>query len=189
MTEYMAGGRRRIDRVLAPDYLLDLENIDISDLRARRTEADQEETDLSYARRLIQGRLDLLRAEREARDAGQGHLIGSGTASDAEIAKRLSKALADPRPRSSFGLGRHLSRLRPSRIGENRREAERAVADVNGSDLAELSDEELLGAVERLDEVERRVSKSRREVQQVVDKLTAELARRYQVGQVPVATS
>ncbi len=187
MTEYKAGGRRRIDRVLAPDYLADLDALDVAELRARRAEADQEETDLSYARRLLHGRLDLLRAEREAREAGQA-TPPPGTTSDAELVGRLSKILAD-RPRESHGLGRHLARLRPSRIGQNRREAERAVADVSSSDLSQLSDVELLGALDHLEDVERRVSRSRREVQKVVDTLTAELARRYQSGQVPVAVS
>ncbi len=185
MTEYMAGGRRRIDRVLAPDYLTGLATIEITELRARRAEADQEETDLSYARRLLQGRLDLLRAEREARESGQG-APAAGTSSDDELVSRLAKVLAD-RPRESHGLGRHLSRLVPSRIGENRREAERAFADVHGSDLAHLSNPELIGALDHLEDVERRVSRSRRDVQRVVDALTAELARRYQAGQVPVA--
>lgn len=187
MTEYMAGGRRRIDRVLAPDYLDGLDDIDITELRARRAEADQEETDLSYARRLLHGRLDLLRAEREAREQGVGS-APAGTTSDDELVGRLSRILAD-RPRESHGLGRHFARLRPSRIGENRREAERAVADVHGSDLAHLSDAELLGALEHLEDVERRVSRSRRDVQRVVDSLTAELARRYQSGQVAVPVS
>lgn len=187
MTEYLAGGRRRIDRVLAPDYLVDLGSMEVTELRARRAEADQEETDLSYARRLLHGRLDLLRAEREARESGQAAPL-PGVSTDTELVDRLSKILAD-RPREAHGMGRHLSRLRPSRIGQNRREAERAVADVGSSDLSRLTDEELIGALERLEDVERRVSKSRREVQRVVDSLTAELARRYQSGQVTVSAS
>ncbi len=185
MTEYMAGGRRRIDRVLAPEYLAELQTMDVADLRDRRAEADQEETDLSYARRLLHGRLDLLRAEREARESGR-KTPAAGTSTDTELVARLTKILAD-NPRPSHGMGRHLARLRPSRIGENRREAERAVADVGGSDLARLSDAELLGALDHLEDVERRLSRSRREVQKVVDSLTAELARRYQSGQVAVA--
>jgi hypothetical protein len=193
MTEYVVGGRRRIDRVLAPDFLHDLDGLDIEELRARRAEADQEETDLSYARRLLQGRLDILQAERAARDSGEPGLTGPGDGgappSDAELAERLARILADG-PRRSTGLGRHLGRnLRrasPSRVGENRREAERAVADVGGSDLAHLTDAELTGALEHLQDVEGRLSRSRREVQQVVDTLTSEIARRYQAGQVPI---
>lgn len=188
MTEYMVGGRRRIDRVLAPDYLEGIDQFDMDELRARKTEAEQEETDLSYARRLLQGRLDILRAEQEARARGESGMAGRppGQSTDAELAERLAKALADP-PRQSRGLGRHLSALLPSRIGENRREAERAVSDVGGSDLAHLGEPELRGAIDHLADVEARLSRSRRQVQNVVDRLTGEIARRYQAGHVPLA--
>ena len=102
------------------------------------------------------------------------------------VTERLAKALADP-PRQSRGLGRHLSALLPSRIGENRREAERAVSDVGGSDLAHLGEPELRGAIDHLADVEARLSRSRRQVQNVVDRLTGEIARRYQAGHVPIA--
>jgi hypothetical protein len=182
MTEYVVGGRRRIDRVLAPDYLDGLSDLDLDAIRARRAEADQEEVDLSYARRLLQGRLDILRAERQARESGEPRPTGPRT--DAEIARQLAKILADE-PRQDHGLGRHMGST-PSRVGEHRREPERAVADVGGSDLAHLADAELLGSLEHLEDVERRVSRTRREVQQVVDALTQEIARRYQSGEVPV---
>jgi hypothetical protein len=187
MTEYVVGGRRRIDRVLAPEFLEHLGELDLDELRARRAEAEQEETDLSYARRLIQGRLDILRAEREARENGEpGFGSAPGQTSDEDLVGRLSRILADKPAGSPRGLGRHLAR-QPSRVGQSRREAERAVNDVGGSDLAHLSDPELNGALEHLDDVERRLSRSRRQVQIVVDTLTAEIARRYQSGQVPIS--
>src|SRR3954463_2635462 len=49
----LSGGRRRIDKVLADDFAVDLEGLDISDLRERRREAEQEEADLSYVRRML----------------------------------------------------------------------------------------------------------------------------------------
>ena len=61
------GGRRPIDRVLAPGYPDDLSELSPEELRDRRHEAEQEEVDLSYARRLLQGRLDLLRSEQDRR--------------------------------------------------------------------------------------------------------------------------
>lgn len=182
MTEYMPGGRRRVDRVLAPDFVSGLEGLDLEEIRARRAEADQEETDLSYARRLLQGRIDILRAEQKARQ-GDGPLSGHPR-TDEEIAKALSLVLADDR-RQDHGLGRHTVSA-PSRVGEHRREAERAVADVGGSATGDLSDAELSAAVAKLAEIEGRVSRVRREVQAVVDALTAEIARRYATGGVPV---
>jgi hypothetical protein len=182
MTEYVPGGRRRVDRVLAPDFTVGLEDLELDQVRMRRAEADQEETDLSYARRLLQGRVDILRAEQSGR-RGDGPLSGHPT-TDAEIAKALSTVLADDR-REDHGLGRHTV-AEPSRIGEHRREAERAVADVGGSATHELSDDELAVAIARLTDIESRVSRVRREVQGVVDTLTAEIARRYAAGGIPV---
>lgn len=178
MTEFMAGGRRRIDRVLGPDFLEGLAEMELDEVRRRRTEADQEEIDLSYARRLLQGRIDILRAE-QARRQGTGPLSG-GPRTDGEIAEALSWILADDR-RADRGFGRHMSG-QPSRVGEHRREAERAVADLGGSDLGAMDDAQLAAAIDELGDIEARVSRSRRQVQGVVDTLTEEVARRYQVG-------
>jgi hypothetical protein len=177
LTGYLAGGRRRIDRVLAPGFLDGIDVLDLDEVRIRRAEADQEEVDLSYARRLLQGRLDILRAEKQRR-AGDGPLLPAlGTRDDQAIVEALKRILADG-PRTDRGMGRHMA-AEPSRVGEHRREAEAAVADVGGSDLNAMDDPALDAAIDRLGDIETRVSKARREVQKVVDELTAEVARRY----------
>ncbi len=181
MSEFLPGGRRRIDRVLAPGFVDEVETLDLEELRVRRADADQEEVDLSYARRLLQGRLDILRAEQAGR-RGDGP-VSYQPRSDVEIVAALSRILADDR-RQTRGLGRHVSSSTPSRIGEHRREAERAVADVGGSDLAALDDVQLAEAIANLADIESRVSRSRRQVQGVVDLLTEEIARRYAAGEV-----
>jgi hypothetical protein len=45
--EVRPGGRRRIDRVLSPEYVQDLAALELGEVRARRDDAAQEETDLS----------------------------------------------------------------------------------------------------------------------------------------------
>jgi hypothetical protein len=184
MTEFVAGGRRRIDRVLAPDYLVGMDELSIEEIRVRRVEADQEEVDLSYARRLLQGRIDILRSEEQRRSEDRP-AVPSGARDDAAIVEALKRILADDRPGGSHGMGRHLTSS-PSRVGEHRREAERAVADVGGSDLAGFSDVELAAAIAQLGDIEGRVSRSRRQVQSVVDTLTAEVARRYSDTRISV---
>jgi hypothetical protein len=180
MTEFVAGGRRRIDRVLAPGYLDGIGELDLDEVRIRRAEADQEEVDLSYARRLLQGRIDILKAEQQRRQ-GNGPLVPAlGTRDDAAIVEALKRILGDEK-RTDHGLGRHLTSS-PSRVGEHRREAERAVADVGGSDLQAMNERQLAEAIDHLCEIESRLSRSRRSVQQVVDALTAEVARRYQLA-------
>jgi hypothetical protein len=56
--EVVPGGQRRIDRVLDPRFTDRVDQLGLAELRARREEAE-----VSYLRRLLQGRLDILRAE------------------------------------------------------------------------------------------------------------------------------
>ena len=187
MTEFMPGGRRRVDRVLAPDFLVGLSELGLDEVRARRAEAEQEEVDLSYARRLLQGRLDILRAEQDSRETDGGMIREPRT--DVEIVGALARILADGGPRTDHGMGRYLGSVEPTRVGEHRREAERAVADVGSSDLAAMSDAVLAEAVEHLGDIETRVSRTRRRVQAVVDTLTEEIARRYATGEIAIVLS
>src|SRR3954464_8302814 len=104
MTQPMANGRRRIDRVLADDYLDGLAGRSLDEVRALRNDAEQEEADLSYVRRLLQGRMDLVRAEQARRTASGG----------APLIDLLAEVLADG-PRSNHGSGRFLT-VEPSRV-------------------------------------------------------------------------
>src|SRR3712207_2206823 len=92
MTDPMPGGRRRIDRVLGEGFLDGLRELPLQEVRARRREAEEEEADLSYVRRLLQGRSDILRAE-IARRGGGTHV--SGASGDDELVRRLTEVLTD----------------------------------------------------------------------------------------------
>lgn len=164
------GGRRRIDKVLADDFATGLDAIDIDELRGRRREAEQEEADLSYVRRMLQGRTDILRAELARRSGG----------SDARIVEHLSQVLSDS-ARNDHGLGRFL-RVEPSRVDEHRRAVEQVIADVGVSEVEGHSDDDIRAALGRLEEFEHAVSEDRRRVQKVMDALTAEVAGRYKSG-------
>ena len=59
----MSGQQRRIDTVLEADYISDLDEIDLDGLRKRRTGAEDVEAQISYYRRFLQGRMDLLEFE------------------------------------------------------------------------------------------------------------------------------
>lgn len=173
------GGRRRIDLVLGEGFLDGLEDLPVDQLRTRRGEAEQEETDLSYARRLLHGRLDLLRAEQERR-AEPGAAAGAVSSTDEELVAALTRTLADP-PGPSHGMGKH-GLVEPSRVGEHRRAAEAAVADPALSDPAGMDDEALAAAVARIDALQHDVGEQRAAVQHAADALTEELGRRYREG-------
>ncbi|MDP9393578.1 MAG: aerial mycelium formation protein [Actinomycetota bacterium] len=177
MTQPMAGGRRRIDRVLGEGFLDSIEQREMSDVRDMRREAEQEEADLSYVRRMLQGRMDILRAELSRRST-------PGDANEHIIA-HLARVLADSPTRNVHGMGRFLS-VEPSRVDEHRREVEQVVADVGISDVEAQTDEELQAALDRVRDYESKVSDLRRRVQNVMDMCTAEIGRRYKEGAVTV---
>ena len=177
MTEYRPGGRRRIDRVLAPDFTGDVDALTDDELSQRHDDARQEETDLSYVRRLLQGRLDLLRSEQTSRAAGA---TPGEHRTDDELVEQLKRVLADGSERGAID-SRYLD-VEPSRVGEHRRAVEALVADVEISDVTHLDDDRLAEAVARLADMEQKVSQTRHEAQRVLDTLAAELTARVERG-------
>jgi hypothetical protein len=178
-TSQQPGGHRRIDRVLAEDYLDGLTSLPLEEVRSLRDEAEQEEVDLSYLRRLLQGRLDILRAER-ARRAGSGP-------EGASLVDALPEILADDaHPSAPRGMGRHTA-VEPSRADAHRRYVETLVADTDLSNPSAHSDTDLDRVLDVLEREERQVSEKRREVQHVMDACTAEITRRYRDGEADVS--
>ena len=169
-----ADGRRRGDRVLDPDFSTNLEDLGVDDLRTRRREAEEEEQELSYVRRLLHGRIDILKAELRRR-AGHGD----------DVLASLPKILADA-PSSGKAQGRYVSVESPDVEQPVERAAERAVADASTSDIGSLTDGELRGILATLTAHEREVSDSRSQVHRVLDRLTTELTRRYRDGSAQV---
>jgi hypothetical protein len=173
--EVRPGGRRRIDRVLNPGYVRGLEALSLEELRERRDEAAQEETDLSYLRRLLHARIDIVHAEQERRSTG----------GQRSIVDQLATILSDNALRPARGSGRHQA-LEPSRAGEHRRQAEALVGNTDLSDVGALDDEKLAATLHDYTGEEASVSTRRREVQAVMDLLNAEIAARYARGSASV---
>lgn len=167
--------RRRMDRVLAADFVDGLKLISTEELRARRLEADAEENDLSFLRRVLHGRIDMLDAEIARR-----HARSDSADVVAEVVRLLSEPPTGPQrsPR--------LTNAAPGRLGEHRRAVERLVNDPAVSYVAVLSDESLQQVRAALLEHERAVSQLRRRVQSVVDLMSAELTVRHRNGEAGV---
>ena len=171
------GGNRRIDRVLRDDYIAGIASLPMAELRSKRDDAEQEEADVSYLRRLVQGRIDILRAELARRG-------GDGTGS---LLADLPQILGETAPRTApRGLGRHTT-LEPSRADEHRRYVEALVADVDLSDVAARSDEELRSALSVFEREESDLSDKRRRIFTVLDVCSAEITRRYRDGEADVS--
>ena len=171
------GGHRRIDRVLSEGYLDGLAGIPLAEVRELRDEAEQEEADLSYLRRMLQGRVDIIEAELARR---RGELGDSGS-----IIDQLPRILADDRS-PARGLGRHTV-IEPSRVDEHRRLAERLVGDSDLSALSGRTADQLEDTLLRFGDHERQISEQRHAVKVVMDACAHEITRRYREGEADVS--
>ncbi|MCR8576934.1 ABC transporter substrate-binding protein [Streptomyces sp. Isolate_219] len=151
----------------------DLSGLGLPELRVVRRDSQQEEADLSYLRRLLQGRIDILRAE-----------IARRTAQHSPLLDRLPEILTDlpSRHRSS---ARHVT-LGTPHSEEYRRLAEDMLGEVELSDLTARTDQELHDAMGRLIRYEQQVSRRRQSLQRTTDDCSAEIARRYREGEAQV---
>jgi hypothetical protein len=167
-------GTRRIDRVLDRGFTARLADVPLAELRERRAEASAEEGDLSYLRRLLHGRLDIIAAESARREGGD----------QSPLVARLTEILADP-PSRRVASARHLP-LGADSPGEYRLALEAALRELALPDLTGCPDEDLRDAAAALAGYEREVSDLRRRVQEVADECAADLARRYREGEAAI---
>ncbi|MFF5427092.1 MULTISPECIES: ABC transporter substrate-binding protein [unclassified Streptomyces] len=160
----------------------DLGSLRLPELRALRREAQGDEADLSYVRRMLQGRIDILRAELARR--ADPEAPGRRADPEAPVLDRLSEILADvpSRHRSS---ARHVTLSTP-RGEEYRRLATEMLSEVELSDLSARTDAELHAAMGRLAGYEQQISRRRQSLQRTADDCGAEIARRYREGEAQV---
>ncbi|MGN5636507.1 RsiG family protein [Streptomyces sp. AC154] len=145
----------------------------LPELRTLRRDSQSDEADLSYVRRLVQGRVDILRAELARRRDPESPVVD-----------RLSEILADP-PSLHRSSARHVTLSTP-RSDEYRQLAAETLAEVELSDLDARTDEELHTAMGRLVRYEQQVSRRRHRLQRTADDCSAEIARRYRDGEAQV---
>ena len=168
--------RRRIDRVLDRSFVANLPAVPLAELRERRTEASAEERDLSYLRRVLHGRLDIIAAETARRANGD----------ESPLVTRLTEILADA-PSHRVASARHLPLGNGDAMaGEYRLAQEARLLDLAVPDLGTCSEQTLRDAAATLSRYEREVSELRRGVQIVVDECAADLARRYREGEAAI---
>jgi hypothetical protein len=162
-------GHRRIDRIRDPAFVEGLEELGLEELRARRDECLAEREYLSFLRRLLQGRAEILRAELERRSGGGG---------DGPLVERLAEILAGEPQGPARGEAVRVG-LPEEEALLARRRIERLISDAAISDPTKLDDERLAEAADLLVREEREISRVRSEVIAVLDRLQAELKRRY----------
>lgn len=160
-----------IDRVRDPAYLEGLDGAPIADVRRKLGEARGCDDELSFVRRLIHGKLDLLKAELERRQPG------ADGSDEQEIVDRLRQVLGQGVGGSRGARPRTRT---PDADSAAVRSVERILGDGQLGRLPERSTDELSDLVDRLMAEERKVSADRRAVLDVVDALEEELVRRYE---------
>ena len=170
-----SAGGAAVDALLDPAFLDGMGSRPMGDVRRLRRQAEQEEVNLSYTRRLLQGRLDIVKRELQRRADNDGR----------SLVDLLPEILAEKGRGPAHGLGRHQT-VQPS-APEEYESWVNGLTDVDLSAIQQLTDAKLEKAARALAEAERGLSERRRGVQQVMDALAGELGRRYREGEADVA--
>lgn len=189
------GVRPPAQRTDSPPVERDLSGLRLPELRTMRRSAQRDEADLSYVRRLVQGRIDILRAELGRRSEPARAQSSAATpvadaaspssgSSISSVVERLSEILTDA-PARQRSSARHVT-LGTPHSEEYRRLAADMLAEVELSDLQARTDLELNTAMGRLVRYEQQVSRRRRQLQRTADDCGAEIARRYREGEARV---
>ncbi len=167
-----------LDRVLAPDFLGDLSSLSVDELRARRDECTAVGEKISYLRRLVHVRIDIVLAELRRRAEG------GDPADVAGLVEHLSGVLGE-----NVYSPEHQRMVDPSPppdLDQVTAEFEASLGPKGLADLPDLGDDDIRALADRLTELDRELSSRRREVFDRVDALGAELTRRYSSGEATV---
>ena len=170
--------RRRIDIVLQPEYLQDLGDLDLNEVRRRRDTAEDVEGQISYYRRLLHGRMDLLDFELRRRRGDE----------ERSILEALPEILA-----SGMILGpepnlRYIDTMPSLPETTGRRLIDKVMDEDVLLNLPDLEEGEIREAMDRLRDVETELSGQRRRLHSVIDALQDEIVSRYrnQQDEAPV---
>jgi len=167
----------RLARILAPEYTDGLSELTLDEVRSRRAECQEVELGLSYARRLVQGRLDIIHAELTRRGAGEGP-------SDAgELVDRLKEGEMLGDQARPAGFGRLPTLMAPDEASDEFSSEIDEVADAESlASLPELDDEVVRKLADQLTALERSLSDRRRQVFDRIDAFQGEIVARYKSG-------
>jgi hypothetical protein len=170
-----------LETILGPDYLAGLAELPVEALRERRRECQAVESGLSLVRRLAQGRLDIVEAERSRR----------ATASEVPNLERLiaqlPAILSDHT--SSSGRGSLLDvDATPEGIDTLIAELDGIVGPTALSALSELSADSLVEVYDALNAFEHGLSTQRHGLHERIDTIEHEMVLRYQRGEASVET-
>ena len=167
----MSDNRRRIDQIVDEDFVADLGSLSFDVLRERRRLCDEVENELSYYRKMLHGRMDLLLFELRRRRGEESR----------SLIEALPEILADSV--SGYEPSGRPTKVSIPDLPEQRR---RRIDEVLEADfltrIALVEESELLEIQLALVETEADISTQRHAVQEKFDLVQAELANRYKEG-------
>jgi hypothetical protein len=169
-----------LDRLLASDYLDGIETRSLDQVRAMRTECQEAETVVSYLRRVVQGRLDVVHSFLDHHNTGQS--VGDLAAAVEDLSAIIGSGPARPQ-----GYGRLPSQMSPDmEKADLTREIDEVLDAEQIGKLPTMSEEELRAIAERLTVIEKRISDERRSLHERIDALQAQIVSRYKTGEATV---
>jgi hypothetical protein len=148
-------------------------DLSLDELRALRQQLQHEDDVVSYARRVAQARVDLVKTEHARRTAGP----------DVDLNEQVSDVLSQHLTGGPARPPRPIEDLSDNALAG---ELDSVCAEHHFGRLPELDDQELGALSTAIGDFERRVSSDRRERFERLDALTAELVRRYRDGEANV---
>lgn len=170
--------RQSLEAMLAESYLGDLSAAPIDEVRRIRAALTDAEDGMSYLRRMVQGRLDVLAAEAARRDEGAGSGLD-------ELISRLPDRLAGST--RTHGLGRPPQRLEPGSVDPDlAAELNEIVTRFGLDSVGQVETDDLWTAEAELTEFERQVSALRKQLFARIDAVEDEITRRYRNGEMSV---
>lgn len=168
-----------LDQLLDPAVREGIEDRPLDEVRRLRNRCQSAENGLSFVRRLVQGRLDIVHAEIERRREG------GSPAKVSDLLEDLPTILAD-RIRGP-GLGRPPQDLAPAEVPDDLLAELDEVAGVDAlGELTERDARAVDAQLARLEDLEQRISGLRRQLHEQIDVLQAEITRRYRTGEASV---
>ena len=171
--------RRRIDRVTAEDFLADMDSKSAADLRAMRDDCREEEEQLSYARRVVLGQLDVLQHELATR--------GDDASTHMARVEAITKV---------FGEGDHIgASTMPAAHRDiytptgpvGRRRGDSVLEETPLGKVAEMSEEAVTALIDKVSSEAEWITAKRRVVLHHLDTLQQELVRRCRAGSTTIA--
>lgn len=164
--------RRRIDLIEEGAFTDDLTEVEMDELRRRRRVCSDLDTELSYYRRLLHGRMDLLGFEVRKRSGEE----------ERTLLEALPEILAGPASAGGGLPSRSISVDVPELPNVGRRSVDHILGDDFVVRLPDMEDAEIADLQSRVSEVEQEVSRQRRLVFEANELIQGEIARRYRDG-------